>query len=54
MTFIGMSTDQASAQAERIDTGAQQLEQLAEELGSAVARSSEFWIGADAEAFRAL
>ncbi|GAP77663.1 hypothetical protein Y09_0480 [Brachybacterium sp. SW0106-09] len=53
MAFIGMSTDQASAQAERTDTGAQQLEQLAEELGSAVVRSSEFWIGADAEAFRA-
>lgn len=53
MTFIGMSTDHASAQAERIDTGAQRLEELAEELGSAVGRSTGFWIGADADAFRA-
>lgn len=53
MTFIGLNTEDASAQAERLDTGAQRLEELTEELGSAVARSSGFWIGADAEAFRA-
>jgi len=53
VTFIGMSTDHASAQAERIDTGAQRLEELAEELGATVGRSAGSWIGPDAEAFRA-
>lgn len=53
MSFIGMNTDQASTHTERLDTGAQRLEELTEALGSAVMRSSGFWIGDDAEVFRA-
>lgn len=53
MTFLGMEIEQVSQQAELTRTGEQHLEELAVRLGETVARSADFWIGPDADSFRA-
>lgn len=53
MAFLGMDTDQVEGHAQRILTGEQRMQVLAEELAAAVTRSVEQWRGPDAASFRA-
>ena len=50
MAFLGADTEALRAYAERMSTGAVQIEDLAVRLGSAV--DSVVWVGPDADAFR--
>lgn len=52
MTFLGMNTEQVTEQVDRFGLSRQRLEDLTTGLGETVARSAEFWVGADADSFR--